>query len=147
MIRPANPEDAVTLKHIAEAAYGGYTSHIGREPAPMVADFDAHVARDEALIIENGSGAQGFIVQFPKDDGWFVENVAIDPAHQGQGLGKALMSFAEAEARARGLKRVFLYTNVKMTENLLFYARLGYAETHRVTEDGFQRVYMEKRLK
>jgi hypothetical protein len=33
-----------------------------------------------------------------------------------------------------------------MTENQAIYARLGYRETRRRTEDGYQRVYMEKHL-
>jgi hypothetical protein len=34
-----------------------------------------------------------------------------------------------------------------MTENQAIYARLGYRETGRRTEDGYQRVYMEKDLR
>ncbi len=113
----------------------------------MVADFEAYVMRGEASVLENGSEVKGFIIQYPRDDGWFVENVAIVPSLQGQGQGKTLMSFAEDKARARKVERVYLYTNEKMTENLAFYTGLGYSETHRATEDGFQRVYMEKRLK
>lgn len=37
-----------------------------------------------------------------------------------------------------------LYTNAKMTENLTLYARLGWRETDRRTEQGFERVYFEK---
>jgi hypothetical protein len=33
-----------------------------------------------------------------------------------------------------------------MTENLAIYARLGYAEFARRTEDGYHRVFMEKHL-
>jgi len=33
-----------------------------------------------------------------------------------------------------------------MTENLALYAHLGFTETHRVTEDGFRRVYMRRIL-
>jgi len=33
-----------------------------------------------------------------------------------------------------------------MTENLSMYAHLGFVETHRVTEDGFNRVYMSLNL-
>ncbi|MEC9102228.1 MAG: GNAT family N-acetyltransferase, partial [Pseudomonadota bacterium] len=49
-------------------------------------------------------------------------------------------------ARAEGLETVKLYTNVKMQANLTLYPRLGYVETARKSEDGFDRVYFEKRL-
>ncbi len=146
MIRPAKPEDCAAVKQIAELAYAHYISRIGEKPAPMVADFDAHVARGEVSVVEVENEVQGFIIQHPKVDDWFVENLAVSPKVQDQGLGKALMAFAETEAQKRKKARVFLYTNAKMTESLDFYTRLGYAETHRVTEDGFHRIYMEKRL-
>lgn len=146
MIRVADKEDAAVLKTMAERAYARYVPRMGRKPAPMMADFAGHVERGEAWVVEEQGRVQGFVIQFVREGGWFVENLAVDPACQGRGHGGRLMAFAEAEAKARGLGRVFLYTNEKMTENLDFYARLGYAETARVTEQGFRRVYMEKRL-
>jgi hypothetical protein len=49
------------------------------------------------------------------------------------------------ELTVRG-DRLDLFTNEVMTENQAIYARLGYRETGRRTEDGYQRVYMEKDL-
>ena len=72
---------------------------------------------------------------------------AIRPSAQGAGLGRRLLEFAEEQARQRGLARLDLYTNEVMTENQAIYARLGYRETGRRTEDGYQRVYMEKDLR
>ncbi len=112
----------------------------------MVADYAGHVARGEAYLLESGATVAGYIVTFPKQGGQFVENAALSPAFQGQGLGRKLLAFADDEARRHGFTRVFLYTNAKMTENLDFYPRLGYVETHRVHEDGFDRVYMTKEL-
>ena len=31
-----------------------------------------------------------------------------------------------------------------MTENIALYLRLGFAETHRAVEDGYERVFMRK---
>ena len=53
---------------------------------------------------------------------------------------------AEATARQRGLPILRLYTNVRMTENMPFYRGLGFIETGRRHEDGFDRVYFEKEL-
>ena len=112
----------------------------------MVADFDCHVAHGEAHVLETDGTVAGYIVTFAKQGAQFVENVALAPSFQGRGLGRQLLAFADDEARRQGFKRVFLYTNAKMTENLEFYPRLGYVETHRVHEDGFDRVYMTKEL-
>ncbi|KAJ3474535.1 hypothetical protein NLG97_g9801 [Lecanicillium saksenae] len=75
-----------------------------------------------------------------------VNNVVIDPSAQGKGYGRALFDCAEAWARTQGCTHMALFTNVKMVENLALYAKLGYEETERKTEDGFERVYFRKQL-
>ena len=72
--------------------------------------------------------------------------MAVDPARRGQGIGGALIAFVEAEARRAGLVAVELYTNGMMRENLEMYPALGYRETGRRTEDGFERVYFRKEV-
>ncbi len=42
-IRPAGPDDLDAVRRIARAAYAPYVPRIGREPAPMVADFTASI--------------------------------------------------------------------------------------------------------
>jgi hypothetical protein len=50
------------------------------------------------------------------------------------------------EARRLGLSALSLYTNAAMSENLAVYAHLGFVETHRVVERGYNRVYMRLSL-
>jgi len=145
-IRPAETGDVSAMIAIATAAYVIYIQRIGREPAPMIADFAAHVSAHEGYVLEDGGEVVGYIVTFEKDGRQFIENVAVRPSRQGSGHGRKLLQFAEEQARTQGRKRLFLYTNAKMTENLDTYPRLGYLETHRIHEDGFDRVYFEKEL-
>ena len=56
------------------------------------------------------------------------------------------MDFAERQAMAADLSLLTLYTHETMVENIAFYTRLGFRETGRRTDDGFRRVFMEKRL-
>jgi len=146
MIRVAEPDDISIMEAIAEAAYEPYVERMVCRPAPMDADFAAHVSRHEAYVVQDKHGIGGFVVTYPKENGQFVENVAVASERRGTGLGRKLCNFAEIEARRRKLSKVYLYTNAKMTDNLTYYNRLGYAETNRVTEDGFDRIYMEKQL-
>jgi ribosomal protein S18 acetylase RimI-like enzyme len=83
---------------------------------------------------------------YSRDDHLLVENIAVHPAAQGHGLGRVLMSFAEEEAAHRRLTRMALVTHEVMTENQAIYTRLGYTEVERRAEDGYRRIYMEKRL-
>jgi GNAT superfamily N-acetyltransferase len=75
-----------------------------------------------------------------------VDNVAVAPRLQGRGYGRALLAFAEDEARRRGLAEIRLHTNAAMADNLLMYPKLGYTETERVTQNGFDRVLVVKAL-
>lgn len=86
----------------------------------------------------------GVIVLVETAEGLFLDNVAVHPDAQGQGIGRALLDFAEAEARRRGIARLHLYTHAMMTANIAIYARLGWRETHRARQDDFDRVFMEK---
>ena len=141
-IRKATAADLPTVREIIDAAYGMYLSRMDRPPAPMLRDY-APVIGTGALWV-TGNPPEGLISLTPADGGLLVENVAVHPRAQGAGLGRRLMEFAEAEAARMGLARLSLYTNVVMTENQAIYVRLGYRETRRETEDGYQRVYMEK---
>jgi ribosomal protein S18 acetylase RimI-like enzyme len=57
-------------------------------------------------------------------------------------IGRELMDHAVGEAKRRCLSAIRLYTNAAMTENLSIYAHMGFVETHRAIEKGFNRVYM-----
>jgi ribosomal protein S18 acetylase RimI-like enzyme len=88
----------------------------------------------------------GVLVARPRGASLLLESVAVDPAHQGLGIGRALVAHAETLAAGAGLEAVELYTNQAMTENLRLYPRLGYVETGRRSEDGYRRVYFRKTL-
>ncbi|WJH39370.1 GNAT family N-acetyltransferase [Aliirhizobium terrae] len=147
MIRKAVAIDEATIRACAERAYTRYVAAIGRKPAPMVADFATQIAEGDVHVAVSDAGDfQGFIVFFPEHGAMFLENVAVEPSAAGKGIGKSLIAFCEAEARRLKLAAVTLYTNEKMVENLSIYPKLGYVETDRRTEDGFNRVFFEKRL-
>ncbi len=75
-----------------------------------------------------------------------VWSVAVAPAAQGQGLGRALLAFAEAEARRRSCLTIRLFTNERFTEALALYRRLGYRETRREAYHGRTLVHLQKAL-
>ncbi len=82
----------------------------------------------------------------PAEDHLLLEDVAVAPQAQGLGVGGRLLWLAEEQACARGLREVRLYTNEAMTENLAYYLRRGYSETHQATQNGFRRVFFTKLL-
>jgi GNAT superfamily N-acetyltransferase len=56
----------------------------------------------------------------------YVENVAVDPAWKGRGLGRRLMAWLEAEGRRRGCAKITLDAYASKTAARAFYERLGY---------------------
>jgi ribosomal protein S18 acetylase RimI-like enzyme len=141
-IRAARPADAPRLEAIARAAYATYVPRIGREPAPMSAEYAAEIAAGHAIVISHGQDVAGYLIGCPHADGYFIENIAVDPASQGRGLGGAMLQHAMAEAKRLKLPALWLFTNKLMTENLALYAHIGFVETHRTVEHGYDRVYM-----
>ena len=141
-IRRAIAADTETVRAIALAAYAKYLSRMGRAPAPMVADFAGHISRDEVVVIEDDGALHGFMIAWPEADAYVVDNLAVHPAVQGKGFGRKLIEYAVMAARQSGLPALRLYTNVAMHENLAWYRRIGFVETHRAMENGFDRVYM-----
>jgi ribosomal protein S18 acetylase RimI-like enzyme len=146
MIRPGRPADADWARALVRRAYALYVPRMGKEPAPMLADYGALIAAGEVHVLEEAGAPKALIVIYPKEDALFIENIAVDPATQRKGHGRALLAFAEREARRLGLKFLRLYTNAMMTENLAYYPRLGFRETERREEDGYSRVFFEKRV-
>jgi len=55
-----------------------------------------------------------------------IESVAVSPDHQRNGVGKAMMDHALAEARARGCYKAALSSNMKREKAHAFYDRLGF---------------------
>ena len=112
----------------------------------MTQDYAKVIREHRVTVAESHGKISGVLVLAVTEEGFLLENVAVDPSHHGKGLGRTLLEFAEAEARQQGFKSIYLYTHEKMTENQALYARIGYVEFDRRTENGFARVYMRKSL-
>jgi N-acetylglutamate synthase-like GNAT family acetyltransferase len=145
-LREARPTDVAAVADCVQAAYAPWIARIGRKPWPMLQDYAAVIQEQQVAIAEIDNELVGVLVQADTGEGWLIDNVAVRPERQGQGIGKALLLHAEQEALARGHASVYLYTNELMTENIAMYARAGYAEYERRQETGFRRVFMRKTL-
>ncbi|MEM6670466.1 MAG: GNAT family N-acetyltransferase [Pseudomonadota bacterium] len=145
-MRPGASGDVDALARIVAEAFRPYEARMERKPAPMLTDFGEAVSDGSVWAAEHEGDIVGFVICYPVGDEMHLETVAVAPAHQGKGVGRALIEHAEIEARQRKLGTVALYTNVCMTENLGLYAVLGYEETERRTEDGFDRVFFRKTI-
>jgi ribosomal protein S18 acetylase RimI-like enzyme len=145
-LRPATAADAPRLTELVRLAYGHYVGRLGGSPRPMTDDYVEVVRRNTVTVAERGGAVVGLIVLGVDDEGLFVDNVAVDPSHQGSGVGRALLDHAETAARSRGFDSIYLYTHELMTENRDMYARAGYIEYDRRHHGEACLVYLRKRL-
>ena len=146
-LRPATELDADGVAACVRAAYRRYVRRIGKRPGPMREDYRRVVRERNVLVAEHGGKVVGVLVTGPARRGFLLDNVAVHPAAQGRGVGRALLSRAEDEAKGAGHRSIWLYTHERMTENRALYERIGYVEVARRIEHGFPRVYMKKRLR
>jgi ribosomal protein S18 acetylase RimI-like enzyme len=68
----------------------------------------------------------GLIEMIVRSDHLFIENVAVSPEHQGQGLGRRLLAHAERVALARGYRDIRLLANAVFESNISLYKAVGY---------------------
>jgi ribosomal protein S18 acetylase RimI-like enzyme len=110
----------------------------------MIADYAQAVRDGRVWVAVDNRVLVGLAVLILQPDHLLLENIAVSPSAQGQGIGTRLLALAEDHARRHGMSEVRLYTNEAMTENLAYYLRRGYIETHRAEQDGFRRVFFRK---
>lgn len=80
------------------------------------AAIEFHVAVDEHQAMLGVVGIEVF------DDAGLLRSLAVEPQARQRGIGDALVSSLEADARARGLRQLVLLTQTAET----FFARRGY---------------------
>lgn len=145
IIRAATGDDAGAVAACVRQAYEHYIERMGQPPGPMLDDYEDVIARHAVFVVDDGA-MQGILVLIERDGTILLDNIAVAPAAQGTGIGRALLEFAEAEAIRRGYGAIELYTHELMVENIALYEKIGYRETGRRREKGFARVYMRKDL-
>ncbi|MBC2777379.1 GNAT family N-acetyltransferase [Parasphingopyxis marina] len=141
-IRPARREDLQTI--VAMLDDDEHSS--GREDPSLPLDpryaqaFDAIDADpDQLLVIAEIEGQPvgtlqlSFLPGIAFRGAWrgHVEAVRVASDRRGEGVGAQLMTWAEAQCRARGCRLAQLMSNESRTDAHRFYERLGWAKSHR----------------
>lgn len=146
LIRQAGPADAGAVQACIAAAFSPYIERIGRPPAPMLLDIPKEIVAQRVWVAEAGGTLAGTIVQYPTEQGFYIDTVAVAPEVRGTGIGRALLQFAEQEATRRDCEQVYLCTNSRMVENQALYTRIGYTEYERKSVGPYDRVFYRKPL-
>jgi ribosomal protein S18 acetylase RimI-like enzyme len=134
-VRFATPEDAPALARMI-AALRRHEGKAGPDPeaAQVAAWLDPADPMVEVLLAEWDGTAHGYLAfyrafsLFKPGPTLLVENVYVDAAARGQGLGRALLAAAARVAVARGWLRLELNVAHDNIGAIAAYRRLGFAE-------------------
>lgn len=126
-VREERPGDADAIRDMVRCAFIGRPYADGDEQDVidrLRADGDmllSLVAEQDGVIIGQITFSPALLDN--GDEGWVVLGpVAIDPAHQGKGIGRTLIEAGEAVMRERGAK------GITVLGDPAIYGRFGYAQ-------------------
>jgi len=131
LLRPATPADGPALQAIERRAGAAFRT-VGLE---LVADDEpppldvlaTYAAAGRAFVAVDAGGAPlGYVLLDVVDGCAHVEQVSVDPEHQGQGVGRALLDRAAAWGREAGRTAVTLTTFADVPWNRPLYEHLGF---------------------
>lgn len=138
-IRPAEPEDLPALLAVVTRAYRGETGRTGWTtesdlidgPRTSLGLLQATLASPDARILAAGRPPAGTVtVTRAAPARATLGMLAVDPALQTAGLGRALVAAAEATARTAFAAQILeLNVLAPRAELIAWYARRGYAPT------------------
>jgi len=127
--RLAEPADSGLVQQISSEAYvPAYEQIIGAVPKPAYEDYRPRISDGLVWLLEDDGYTSGVLVVEVQALYLLVYSIAVRPSCQGRGYGRALLEFAEQQARNRNLSEIRLYTNTKMASNVRLYVACGFQE-------------------
>ena len=129
-LRRADQSDLAVVQEISADAYiAAYVPMLGYIPLPAEEDYGPRIERGEVWLLACDNKDVGVAVLEERPDHLLVYSIAVRPAEQARGHGRALLDFADKRAIALSFAVIRLYTNVRMQKNIALYRRHGYVET------------------
>ncbi len=134
IFRKAMPSERDELGRVWRAAFTPYVRALGRElPASGSAEFaaglaqvDAELARGDVYVALDTDRIVGFVRTERQKDDLYIDQIGVEPARQGSGLGSSMLERLEEIARANGLKGLSLETAEMAEGNIRLYRRHGF---------------------
>ncbi|MBB4572020.1 GNAT superfamily N-acetyltransferase [Rhizobium lentis] len=128
--RPARPEDLAASDALVVASINELTVRHGFGPMAMASppNFQLFSLKDDPgglWLAEEGREIVGFAWSWVCGDVWFLAQLFVDPARQGQGIGNALLERTLEHARKSGAahKALITFTFNRVSQGL--YIRHG----------------------
>jgi GNAT superfamily N-acetyltransferase len=127
VIRPSRDDEAEAVAALITLAYRVEDFFVTGDRTDA-SDVRRRMQHGEFLVLENPRGTLvGCVFVELRGDRGYFGMLSVDPARQGEGLGRALVTAAESRCRAAGCHEMEIEVVNLRTELPPFYRRLGYA--------------------
>lgn len=130
-VRPVRPDDIDTIRAIERRAGERFRTvgldHVA-DDEPLPADEIGRYARAQRAWVAAGAddGPVGYVLADVVDGAAHIEQVSVDPDHQGRGVGRLLVEKVTGWAAATGHRYVTLTTFDRVPWNRPLYEHLGF---------------------
>lgn len=125
-IRQARENDFPVILKIQKEAFGAYEGTY--DTAAWTKETLENIARDstdKVILVAEWDGAVAGSVRFWNAGGvCVIRLLSVGPAHQGRGIGKALMR--EIEHYAADAHKLYVCTMLRASRNIAMFLNLGY---------------------
>ncbi|BAQ17381.1 GNAT family N-acetyltransferase [Methyloceanibacter caenitepidi] len=142
-IRPETPSDETAIDRVVDCAFAS-KSHTGHAEAAIVRALRTGGDLSFSLVAELGSALVGHIAFSPVDidhqqGDWFgLGPLAVQPAHQRQGIGSALVNRGLTDLRMKGAAGCVVLGDPG------FYGRLGFESDGTLSYGGLPTHYIQR---
>ena len=127
MFAAATPAQRDRVEVILRAAFTPYVRKLGRElTADAYAWLDGAIADGHVFLAVTGEEIVGAVATSRSSADLVIEQVAVRPDRQGEGIGSWLIETVERRAREDGLSALELDTAEIMQDLLRLYRRHGF---------------------
>lgn len=151
--REGGEEDIPQILAVIQAAFAEYSGRL--DPPSSAERKTVEIVREElrgatAVVAQHDQTIIGSVFYRPHGDAMYLDRLAVLPAWRGQGVGWRLMKIVEGKTAELGLDQVTLSVRIALTENRLFYDKLGYKFVAYGTHEGYKEatyVFLAKQVK
>ncbi len=143
--------DWVTLLSLIQSSYAYMEGQV--DPPSSLHSYDTKTlktkSREEILWLAYADrDLVGSIFGKVNGKSLYVGKLAIDPEHQGKGIGGQLMKALETEALERNLEELELEVRIELTGNQKAFAAMGFHVSKSSIHEGYDKVtFLEMRKK
>ena len=130
-VRPASRDDLSALRHIEWVSgqrYREYGLDLVADDEPASVEVLAEYADDGRswVAVDGACRPIGYILVDIIDGGGHIEQVSVEPTHQGKGVGRTLIEQVKTWGKSSGLSGLTLTTFGHIPWNRPLYEHLGF---------------------